>query len=346
MKKQIICMCIIFSMIFSGCMVSDVRTSENNTQIESEEDTSNMQTKNENDDDDEEDAVSFGYDETDESAAMDTYVYTGDALSVPYHLQAQKATGHDVGFLIFIDGVCQKYSVKEDTGEVTEEEYMHRFTLSDTNEKKFTFLIQPNIGKKGDKKGIYVCGIIYPGFQPESKTEPSYQYYGNLFQTVPQQVRFEADSKNNEKQQAVYSSDGKEIPEEIKNTYEALFGISIEESGGRQSNVELFKDGSEEAYIEEKSEIAVLHFQMYGGKAGTYRTTLFINHEPVLVDGKNYIETEYKDKTMSTYDINLDVSKIPQNSTIYAITVPADQNYLEYEDVKKTPSKLLWLERK
>ena len=44
-------MCIIFSMIFSGCMVSDVRTSENNTQIESEEDTSNMQTKNENDDD-------------------------------------------------------------------------------------------------------------------------------------------------------------------------------------------------------------------------------------------------------------------------------------------------------
>lgn len=169
MKKQIICMCIIFSMIFSGCMVSDVRTSENNTQIESEEDTSNMQTKNENDDDDEEDAVSFGYDETDESAAMDTYVYTGDALSVPYHLQAQKATGHDVGFLIFIDGVCQKYSVKEDTGEVTEEEYMHRFTLSDTNEKKFTFLIQPNIGKKGDKKGIYVCGIIYPGFQPEVK---------------------------------------------------------------------------------------------------------------------------------------------------------------------------------
>lgn len=342
MKKQIICMSIIFSMIFSGCMTSDVRTSGNNTQTESEGNTSNVQTKN---NDDEEDEVSFGYDEIDESAAMDTYVYTGENLLVPYHLQAQKATGHDVGFLIFIDGVCQKYSIIDESGEVTEETYMHRFTLSDTNDKKFTFLIQPNVGKKGDKKGIYVCGIIYPKFQPKSKDEPSYQYYGNIFQTVPQQVRFEADSKNNDKQEAVYSSDGKDIPKEIKNAYEALFGVSIDESDSNQANVELFKEDSDEAYIEEKSENVVLHFQMYGGKAGKYRTTLFINHEPVLIDGKNYIETEYKSKTMSTYDMNLDVSKIPQNSTIYAITVPADQNYLEYEDVKKTSSKLLWLER-
>lgn len=342
MKKIIICMSIIFSMIFSACMTSDVRTYEKNTQKLSEEETSDMQTNTVSEEVDE---VCFGYDEIDESVSMETYVYTGEALSIPFHLQAQKATNHDIGFLIFIDGVCQKYSIKDDSGKVTEEEYMHRFTLSDTNDKKFSFLIQPSNGKKGDKKGVYVCGIIYPGFQPKDKTEPSYQYFGKLSQTVPQQVRFDADAKKNEKQQVAYSTNEKEIPEEIKNTFEALFGVSIEESDGCQATVELYKDDRDENYIEEKSESALLHFEMYGGKTGKYRTTIFVNHEPVLVDGKNYIETEYKEKTMSTYDINLDVSKIPQNSTIYAITVPADRNYLEEEAVNQTSCKLLWLER-
>ena len=36
---------------------------------------------------------------------------------------------------------------------------------------------------------------------------------------------------------------------------------------------------------------------MYGGKAGTYRTTLFIIHETVLVDGKNYIVNGLKANT-------------------------------------------------
>lgn len=349
MKKQKIFICLILSVLLSGCQSSDVRSVENNISTESTEEIKETQETQEtpihNGVNDAE-GINFGFDEVDESTAMDSYVYSGEKIEVPYHIQANKATGHDVGFLVFIDGVCQKYSIKDDSGEKTDDKYMHRFILSDTDDKKFTFLIKPNIGKKGDKKGIYICGIINPSFQPNSKDEPSYQYYGRLFQTIPQQVRFEADAPIEEEHKPIYTSDGNAIPDEIKNAYEAIFGFNIEESGGMQMRVDLFKENNEEAYIEEKNNTGILHLQIYGGKTGKYRTTLFINHEPVLIDGKEYIETNYEAKTMSKCDVNIDCSKISKISTIYAITVPADQNYLEYEDVKKTSSKMLWLENK
>jgi PAS domain-containing protein len=196
------------------------------------------------------------------------------------------------------------------------------------------------VGKAGDKVGIYICGIIYPGFQPESEEEPSYQYYGKLLQTVPQQVRFEADAKAGE-QEALFTVDGQAIPEEIENTYEAIFGVSLADAVSGQGYVELYKEDSEEAYITGEPGELTLHFQMYGGEAGTYRTTVFVNHEPVMVDGKDYIETQLEENTMSQCDVTLDVSGLSERNTIYAVTVPADENYLEYGDVLKTASRLL-----
>ena len=342
MKKKIIIICTVISTLFMGCTSADVRTSENKTQNQNEEVTD---TQAGDELMDGVDNVSFGYDVADDSDDMSTFVYSGDTISVPFFYRAECATGREFGFFVFIDGICQKYSIKDESGETTAPEYVHRFTMSDTNENKFTFLIEPNVGKKGDKKSIYICGIINPDFKPESKEEPSYQYFGSLSQTVPQQVRFDADVPNGGEQQAVYSSDRNEIPQEIKDRYEAVFGTSIDENSSGQMSVDLFKSDRQEFYIEEKSNTLALHLQMYAGKEGLYRTMIFVDNEPILIDGKNYIETDYKDKTMSEYDIKLDVSNFSQISTIYAITVPADQNYLDYVPAVKTDSKMLWLEK-
>lgn len=284
------------------------------------------------------DELSFGF--VKDSTNMSVFVYNGEAIEVPFQLNTIKATGHDFGFLIFIGGIPQNYSIQYEDGTVTEESMMQRLTLSEEGTQTFTFLIHPNVGKAGDKLGIEVCGIIYPAFQPTNIDEPSYQYYGSLSHVTPQQVKFEVDAPNGNLQYQT-TANGLELSEEIINAIQMISPNSVEEILDGMTYVNLYQNSTSEQTIIAENGIITLHLQLYGGLDGIYNTTIFINHQPVTIDGANYIRSEMQANKMCECEVTLDISDYDYLNTIYAIAAPADDAYLEYAGAKKTNSVLL-----
>lgn len=333
MKRVFISAVIVVLLFVSGCGSLDVRNSSESAALNPTE-----QAEESGLDEGQSDEIKFGY--STESEDMDVYLYNGETLNVPFQLEVGKATGHDVGFLIFIGGVAQSYSVQYADGSVSEEGVMQRFKLSEEGKQTFSFLINPSVGKKGDKLGIYVCGMIYPSFQPDDVEQPSYQYYGSLSQVVPQQVKFEADSKNNGIQ-VMKAENGLDLTDEIINSIKMFSSEETEEILKGNLYGQLYQNSESEPLIESDNGKITLHLQLYGGVEGIYNTTIFINHEPVTIDGMDCIQSQMTANKMSVCEITLDISDYEYLNTIYAVTVPADDAYLDSYPAEKTNSRLL-----
>lgn len=65
---------------------------------------------------------------------MDTYIYNKEYIEVPFWLEVKADTGRDVGFLVFINGVLQNYSIKEEKDR--KEDTMQLFSLDKCEKKK------------------------------------------------------------------------------------------------------------------------------------------------------------------------------------------------------------------
>ena len=337
--KQILISIFITVLLLSGCSSTDVRNDSETatpiTSIPAQTDMMELET-------DDNDEISFGWDT--ETEDMDTFVYNGNTLSIPFKLGTKKATGHDIGFLVFIGGIQQNYSVEFSDGTVTDESTMYRFKLTEIEEKHFNILVNPSVGKKGEKLGIYVCSVLYPSFMPENIDKPSYKGYHALSQVVPQQVKFKADTKKQGKE-AAYTEDGLELSEDIIKSIKAFSSnsskVDVEEKLKDNLCIDLCQKSIDETYITSEKGKVILHIRLYGGVDGIYRTTIFINHKPISVNGADYIQSEVKAATMSECEIVLDVSDYEKLNTIYAITVPADDSYLTYMPAIKSKSVLL-----
>ena len=323
---------VIMMVLISGCGPSDVRDTVDTETYETvavQEELITLDTVDE---------FLFGFDTDSEN--MNVYEYNGEALSIPFHLDVERATGHDVGFLVFIGGVLQEYAVQYEDGSISDTDTMQKFVLSETGQQKFKFVVTPNVGKSGDKMGIYVCSVIYPSFQPDSVEQPSYLYYGSHAQVTPQQVKFYADAPI-VKQQAAVSEDGLELSEEVVNSITLFSTESITETLAGNLYVELYQKDSDETYMIGQDGEVTLHLQLYGGVEGIYYTTLFVNNKPVQINRKDYIRSDMAVDRMSEYEFTLDISDYNELNTIYAVTVPADDAYLEWYRVEKTGSCLL-----
>lgn len=339
MKKYVVLTLVLLFICFTGCTGKDIREQDvsyrNDVQA-----TSELIDEPEDDPAEEmRDSFSFGYVSDSGEGNMDTYIYDKTYIEVPFWLEVEADTGRDVGFFVFINGILQKYSIKEEKDR--KEDTIQLFSLDELGKKKYTFLIKPNVGKKGEKLGIYICGIIYPSYQPESETKPAYQYFGRLSQVVPQQICFNKTAFRGDID-SVKSRDGKEISEEVINAIKLLSTKSVEETLDGSVFVELYQKSINETVIKTENRKVRLKLRLYGGVEGKYRTTIFVNNKPIEINGKDVVESVLSVKKMSEHDFELDLSKYGKMNTLYAIAVPADDAYLEIvRSCEKSDSRLL-----
>lgn len=337
MREKISILLLVLCLFAVGCSNQDVRKDMEQIEVtskpatEQEEKPINKQG--------EEDEIGYGYRNISPNTVMEVFEYNGEPIEIPYYLSVRMATGHDVGFVIFIGGVQQEYSIIYADGTVSDKGRMHLFPLDERKEEEFTICVEPNIGKAGEKLGIYMCSIIYPSFQPESEAEPSYQYFGQLGQNSPQQVKFNVDAER-KKYDFAQTENGQKIPKDLLELYDIYDTKSLKSLDGFAS-IEFYEIEREEAYMKAKNGKLSLNLDVFGGVQRKYYVTVYINHQPVLVDGKDMIEVDLEKNTMSTYKFDLDVSEYGEYSTIYAILVPADESYLDAAQVCISGSKLV-----
>ncbi len=281
----------------------------------------------------------IGYGFPDDSP--DQYVYQGTAIEIPYYIENMGEVGEenaDVGLLLFVNGEPQPFSVGE-AGENREEAVMQKFSLSPGEKKELILSFHPVSGKKGENIGVIPATIWNPDFLPKSKDKPNFGNCLQLGANIPLTIQMKSDGK------ALYThaeTDAKlvDIPEEILAAYEGTEGEDSYDILDNSVGFTIEPSEKNTRLLRAENGKADITMNLYGGKQVTDKITVFINNEPIVINGGNYIKVDTKKGKMWQIKFSLDVSKYGESSTIYAVAMTSGKDYV-VDDIYQTSALLL-----
>jgi hypothetical protein len=274
--------------------------------------------------------------------------YDGGEMSVAYNVKAS-GEAKNVGFLIFVDGIPQPYKI--DSRDAPNE-YMHIFDFTeDDKDTPFTFIFTPVTGRIGETVKATILSVFRPSFQPDMKETVSYGGYHQILQ-VNTEIEFNQDAPVEK------FSDTPLIISEKTFTYEAVTNALFDEiSGGAFEITQEYYDSNVFSMLYYDDEIIRTHnlkvksqgqlsltYKLCGATGAKYRTTFYINHQPVASQDTIAHNIDVKKDKISVLKVELDLSKLGDFNTFYAISVPLNSSdYTEANIMaQKTQSVLLY----
>lgn len=249
-----------------------------------------------------------------------TYYYQGDVLNIPYTFYGGRVDS-EVGLLIFIDGIVQQYSINDSNDTIYDS--MKIFNINANSEETYTLNINPNCGKKGDiLKLNFVC-IDFPILNMLDESSIDLQ---TMSTTISWKLSYLEDSKVLK----FPSKEGTRI-KNISNTIENYNSDKSEfDSSLEKSNINFE---------------AIKFIANSGKNDGLYKTTIFINNKPAIIDkDKNFIEYEINKDKKLIYKAEIDDSNVNNTIIIYAVSIRLDNtidNWYSQIDVFKSNSILI-----
>lgn|GEM_PF-725824 len=271
----------------------------------------------------------FSFGIVSESDEKQVYEYNGGELHIPFKVEGlDEKVSSDFGLLVFVDGIPQPYKMLKKNGDVTEEQYMHKFYLKYEEKQEFDIVFTPVAGEKGEKVGVVFATILKPDFMPQNEQRANYGFYHSLSANMPQEIYFRREPPN--KRELLKNSNYRveEIPQEVmdklanfetKDDYNTLDSNFVTELLSQNDGTEVVKANNGKLKLE---------FRIYGGREATYRTVFFIDHKPVRVAGADYLETKTTKGKMCSVELELDTGSLNKLSTLYSITNPAGKDYM------------------
>lgn len=277
---------------------------------------------------------SFSYGWPDE---RDVFSYSGEPLEIPFMLRGTLENPQEVGLLLFVNGIAQPYSAVLADGTELADAYMQTFNLEQDVESIFNLVFQPVTGKAGDNLSIQAVTILKPSYLPEGAENPNYGFYHSANITIPLQIAFEKDAPVEGQKTAANSYEIVDIPKSITDSDE-YFGLE----NSRDTNTALSIIPVEDengSVIYSKNGAATFKVCLYGGPEADHNITVFVNHQPVQVDGADYLAVRTQKDKMVEATITLDASVFGEINTIYAIASSTGRDSGLTETVK-SPSVL------
>ncbi len=261
---------------------------------------------------------------------QEVFVYSGQAVHIPFKVEGMSETQSDFGLILFVDGHPQSFKIQENDGKISEEGFMHKFSLNNHQIELFDIVFTPVAGKQGEKVGIVFAAIFKPDFIPESKTKSNYGVYHSITAPLPQELYLETGVPSNGGK--VFS---KFIEEDIPQDIIDRHARHESRTNMLDSSVitALLPDGADSdfnnnVFLSENKKTK-FRFRIMGGPDGiTHRTVIYINHQPIKIMGFDSLETKVRKGKMYTVEFELDTSEYDQLSTIYAISNPSGKDYM------------------
>ncbi|MBU3129924.1 hypothetical protein LGL55_19570 [Clostridium tagluense] len=257
---------------------------------------------------------------------VDELSYTGAPIQQEYFYDNVGGADCNLGFMIFIDGIAQSYKIN---GENTEE-IMHKFDVKKKSKIMFKASFKPNIGKKGDKLGLYVTTIVNPKHVPSVKS-PDFGNNLALSQVLPVNLKY-VESANNSQLKVYDKYLMQNVTEKIKNQY-----LSADESNkgkyvSNQASLFYLKYNGDykgsKIELKKTSKLSLTLEGLCGPNDGKYRTTIYIDNKPVkTIDGKDYLEMQLKKGMLSKQNFDVDINGITGIHVLYTISVPQGNDY-------------------
>lgn len=275
-----------------------------------------------------------------------TFDYEGGELALDYFLDNKNNKPLEYGFFLFLDGIPQPFKTNEPNAKY---EFLHVLNLDANEYKEFQIIFTPTHGKAGDTRYINVGGMFNPSFIPDLE-KPVYGFNHYISSNISYKLTFhkstdytgkEEVSKEKMLRNIRYSEE--EITTDMRKKYEQDEKNQLDEL----ITIELYEEGNYEQYnnnriLADGKESVKLIFRGFGREGVTYRTTFYLNHQPIGMEGHNYLEWHTIKGSIAEFKMDLDVSKLEGANTLYSISVPIESDDIIY----KTESILLTAKNK
>lgn len=272
----------------------------------------------------------------------DVFTYSGEPLEIPFQLTGAMDFSQEVGLLLLVDGIAQPYSVVFPDGTKMDEAYMQTFELEQAVENRFNMVFQPVTGKIGDSLSIQAVIILSPSYMPAGTENPRYGVYHSENLTLPLQIAYEADAPAENKRTSTAQYEVTDIPKSVMDTNE-YFGMDTD-GGDALDTVNSLSivptDGEDQSVLYSKDGSVTFKVRLYGGPEADNNITVFVNHQPVQINGADYLAVRTVKGKMVEATVTLDVSSFGKLNTLYAIASSTGRDS-DLTETLKTDSILL-----
>lgn len=272
----------------------------------------------------------------------DVFTYSGEPLEIPFHLTGSMDSTQEVGLLLLVDGIAQPYSAVCSDGTKLDEAYMQTFNLEKDVENRFNMVFQPVTGKTGDSLSIQAVTILCPSFLPSGTENPSYGFYHSNNLSIPLRIAYEADAPAENRRTSTGQFEVTDIPKSVTDTNE-YFGMDID-GGDALDTVNslsiVSKDSEDSSLLSSENGFVTFKVRLYGGPEADNNITIFVNHQPVQINGADYLAVRTVKGKMVEATVTLDVSSFGKLNTLYAIASSTGRDS-DLTETLKTDSILL-----
>jgi hypothetical protein len=264
--------------------------------------------------------------------------YNGGNLVIDYFIENNSSDAPlEFGLFVFLDGIPQPFKI-DDPNE--EDSFLHVFNLDENEHKEFKIVFTPILGKTGETLEISFVGIYNPSFMPDSEnirygmnhkmsTHNPYKliFHENTAYTGQDKLHGEEILKNVSYSEEEISTDmRKEYENEDENRLDKSIFIELFEEGNyvRYNNYKIVSGGKK---------TVPLIFRGFGKEGVAYRTTFYLNHRPIGIQGYDYLEWNTIKGSIAEFKMDLDVSQMEGSNTLYSISVPIESDkFIEKTD--------------
>ena len=201
-----------------------------------------------------------------------------------------------VGFMVFVDGIPQKYC-SENSSEYS---YISGFDIEENSEKTHRLTVEPIIDNDMSEHIISVSTILAPDFVPPLET-PTFGNYHRILRNKSKKLSDEITGIAAVDEYKVLNAENRVLTNEEKEEY----GLGEEYGTGYAVECDLQQFKRLESTFALKSGenclTATLCAYSTMPDVQDYRVTVFVNHKPVKING----DYDCVDVTISSISVNL-----------------------------------------
>ena len=312
MKKRVLCISAVVALLFGGCSPNNQPTPSGTVSGNPFEEHQESQ----------EGILRMTHGAVDPDPEKGVLTYDGDPVHLTYMLQ-NEGSKTEWGFVIYVNGVMQPYTVEGEDGEST----CHSFTIDKETRKDLKISFVPVVGKEGEELSVIYATVLMPSYvMPESEAENGYGYYHSYNMSLPMKLVMEKDAPNPE-------------PDCVKATDYKV--EDLPEWANGSNTTDLILEGGETSIYAKEGMDTEVDISIAGRENQTYRVSFYVNHKMLPVfDGHPYLDVDIQKDKLTTVTATVPAEEMDSAQFMYAVIAPVmDKFDLDAPQIKKTASK-------
>lgn len=277
--------------------------------------------------------ASYGYEITNMDCEKRMVEYDGNEISFDFCYN-NCAAECNVGMVMFIDGIAQKYSLDGSK----EKKIITPVHLEKESKCNFNLKVEPDFGSiNKDHEMFFAC--MYEPDYVAPKQNAGYGNFQSILPMLPWKLTYE-NQKVIEDIEDTYKTS--KMTDELKKefTHKKMDGTIVNEIE-REDRYKLMQNNSEiESSIQSKDGKADFQIDLFGGGECKYRLSAYVDNELVnAFGGKEYLDISTKEGQVSTADLSISMKEYEPSSihSFYIFMVPiSDEGFRDEYMIEKT----------